>query len=70
MYLYIYLANLFYNFILYQYMCITLDVYIDFILCSTIEYYCINMMLYKLISIYIYECIGYCGVLLNMVFSE
>ena len=29
MYLYIYLANLFYYFILYQYMCITLNVYID-----------------------------------------
>ena len=27
--LYIYLANLFYYFILYQYMCITLNVYID-----------------------------------------
>ena len=29
MYLYIYLANLFYYFILYQYMCIMLNVYID-----------------------------------------
>ena len=29
MYLYTYLANLFYYFILYQYMCITLNVYID-----------------------------------------
>ena len=29
MYLYIYLGNLFYYFILYQYMCITLNVYID-----------------------------------------
>ena len=29
MYLYIYLPNLFYYFILYQYMCITSNVYID-----------------------------------------
>ena len=45
MYLYIYLANLFYYFILYQYMCITLNVYIDSyrILCSTIE----SVSLYK-----------------------
>ena len=28
MYLYIYIANLFYNLLLYQYMCITLNVYI------------------------------------------
>ena len=49
MYLYIYLVNYFYYFILYQYMCITLNVYIN----STIEYYCINIVLWKFINIYI-----------------
>ena len=36
-------------------MCIMLNAYIDlyYVLCSTIEYYCINMVLYKFINMYI-----------------
>jgi len=55
MYSYIYLANLFHYFILYQYMRIMLNVYTDLcVLYSIAEYYCINMVLYKSINIYIY----------------
>ena len=48
MYLYIYLANLFYYFILYQYMCITLNVYIDSYI---VQHH--RILLYKYGAIYI-----------------
>ena len=49
MYLYIYLANLFYNFILYQDMRITLNVYIDSYIVQPVEYH------YKYGAIYIHK---------------
>ena len=47
MYLYIYLANLFYYYVVYQYMCIMLNVYIDFHYTSSCIVQHHSILLYK-----------------------